>query len=177
MALVLPTIAALNIFIKPWTLKYAYKNFIKHIPIEQISRPSYIWLLMTATTMYIITISFFSSPVFYPSLVSVIVLFIIGSVFIIIPNVLNYLIIGSCCAYIDKIADQCSMHDIETFVNDVLHVIEKYKDCKKALSPHLFIVYTMKTLEIVLILYWFPTIIVCLNAPMVVSILRRDATL
>ena len=177
MGLVLPSIAVLNILIKPWTLKYAYKNFIKQIPIDQISRPSYKLLLTTATTMYIIIVSFFLSPILNISPVSVIVLFIIGLVFMILPNVLNYLIIGSSCAYIDKMVEQCLMHDIETFENNVLHVIEKYKDCKKALSPHLFIVYTMKTLEIVLILYWFPTIIVCLNAPMVVSILSRDATL
>ena len=88
----------------------------------------------------------------------------VGFLFLITPTIMNVLVVGTPCAYITELASYCrhyAYHELH-----VQKLVENFKSFQRNVSTHLFVVYSVTTVQLILNLYQVMEN-VCKNTPVI----------
>ena len=153
--------SAMNIFLPIWSTRSVYHGFIKLLPDDKLPNPKYLWLMIPGVVMPLIGILFSKGPGRFVTDASIqdrpITLIIVPSVcylFLITPAVMNLLVLGTPCAFIDELATYCRAGQ-ENYELHVQQLVKDFKSFQDSVSGHLFVVYSLTTDQLILNLYLF----------------------
>ena len=165
--------SAMNIFLPIWSTRSVYHGFIKLLPDDKLPNPKYLWLMVPGVVMPLIGILFSEGPGRFVTDASIqdrpITLIIVPSVcylFLITPTVMNLLVLGTPCAFIDELATYCRAGQAISELH-VQQLVKNFKSFQESVSGHLFVVYSLTTVQLILNLYQVMEN-VCKNTPVII---------
>ena len=142
-----------------WSSRSVYHGFIKLLPTDKLLNPNYLWLLFPGVVLPLSATLLLYGPAKYiieatqnPNL-ALIIFPSVGFLFLITPTIMNFLVVGTPCAYITELASYCrhyAYHELH-----VQKLVENFKSFQRNVSTHLFIVYSVTTVQLILNLYLF----------------------
>ena len=142
-----------SILIPSWTTRSIYQGFIKQLGSKNLIRPRYHWLIIPSVAFPMITFfGLFIFPIIETAPLYLTILSLVGIMFMLIPLIMNLLVIGTPCAYIRNRARMIRLC-VTVNEHDVSELVNCYKDFQESASPHLFIVYSFTTVQLILYLY------------------------
>ena len=174
--------SVINIILPIWSTRSVYHGFIKLLPDDKLPNPKYLWLMVPGVVMPLIGILFSEGPGRFVTDASIqdrpITLIIVPSVcylFLITPAVMNLLVLGTPCAFIDELATYCRAGQAISELH-VQQLVKNFKSFQESVSGHLFVVYSLTTVQLILNLY-LAMMDVCRNYPVIFcNILTRMTT-
>ncbi len=159
-----------NILLPSWTTRSIYQGFIKQLGSENLIRPIYFWLTIPSVALPMITFfGMFIFPIIETAPLYLTILSLVGIMFMLIPPIMNLLVIGTPCAYITNRARMIRLC-VTVNEHDVSQLVNCYKDFQESASPHLFIVYSFTTVQLILYLY-LTLFNICKNLPVSIKIM------
>ena len=170
------TVAAINFVIyvfqfvgQSLTAYHLFKEFLLSIALDGLSGPKFLYLMIPAIVLPYTFLIIMTCTYHLPRLNSVYftVAFCIGTVFLILHSILSLLVVGVSCSYLRKEANGILLFEIHE--DKVTELVRVFHNLRNKASPHLFVMYTITTLQLIIFLYGglisnscFPVPLVCI---------------
>ena len=155
----LPCVGFLSALSQTWCMRYLYYNFMKSLPANKLIGPDFLWTLILGLVFTLPKIFLFgSTAVGLP--IQFMIMYSIGTVFWSLTTIFSFLVIGTPCAYLSHLANECSTSD--NVEDEVPACVGSYKKYVSLSGKTLFISYSFLTLELVLLFYWLMVFVSCI---------------
>ena len=151
----------LQMLLTGWQSKNIYSKFISQIPLRRMPNPrNMIVMLISILTIDVCWIWNSIMQVLRQSEYLAIPVVIGVPVFVYL-SLINLLVIGSPCALLSTLAESI----INKEENDVSELVQCYKMFQESVSAYLFVIYSLTTVQLILILYTFAINFTCFTTP------------
>ncbi len=151
------------------TAYHLFKEFLLSIALDGLSGPKFLYLMIPAIVLPYTYLIFITCTYHLPRLNTAYfaVAFCIGIVLLILHSILSLLVLGVSCSYLRKEANGILLFGIHE--DKVTELVRVFQALRNKASPHLFVMYTITTLQFIIFLYGgllsnscFPVPLVCI---------------
>ncbi len=154
----LPCVGFLSALLQTWCIRYLYCSFIKSIPVNKLLGSDFLWtsilgLVFTLPKIFLMGSGAVGLPIQF------MIMYSIGTVFWSFTTIFSFLVIGTPCAYLSHLANECSTSD--NVEDEVPACVGSYKKYVSLSGKVLFVFYSFLTLELVLLFYWLMFFVSC----------------
>ncbi len=142
--------------------KYIHSKFISQSPLRRMPNAKNMFVMLTA--IFTIDISYILQNIMFvieKQPVYVVIPFVIGIPVYIYLSFINLLVIGSPCNLLSKLAENI----INKVESDVSELVLLYKMYHESVSFHLFVTFSLSTVQLIVFLYMAALTMPCYNAP------------
>ncbi len=151
--------------------KNIYSKFISKSPLRRMPNAKNMFIMLTA--IFAIDISFILQNI------TMVVLY--KSAYLVIPvvfglpvylslSLINLLVIGSSCTLLTNLAE----NNAKNVERDVAELVLLYKMYQESVSFHLFVTYSLSTVQLIVFLYMFAITVPCMNAEVIDQLYTKD---
>ena len=156
----LSTVAVLHILVyvlqlmgQGLTAFYLYKKYLMPIAKDGLTELKFLYLMIPALAMPWAYLIFTICTSYLPNFSSayLTIAFCIGIVFLILPTILSLLVIGVSCSKLSYKANVILLFGVHE--DKVTELVKSFYTLRNKASPHLFVVYTITILHLILDLY------------------------
>ncbi len=148
------------------TAYHLYRNYLKSIISEGLIEAKFLYLMIPAIVLpltYIIFNGTYSLLIMNSAFFTV--AFCIGSLFQVLPSILSMLVVGVSCSYLRMKTESTLIYGIHE--DKVTELVRTFQTMRDKASPHLFVLYTITTLQSILLMYSTLIMNSCFNLPLV----------
>ena len=148
------------------TAYHLYKKYLKSIVLDGLIESKFLYLMIPAIVMplsYIIFYGTYSLLIMNSTYLTI--AYCIGILFQILPSILSMLVVGVSCSYLRMKTESTLIFGIHE--DKVTELAQTFQTLRDKASPHLFVVYTITTLQSILLMYAALIMNSCSNLPLV----------